>query len=108
MSDLIHSQSNLASAPVRLGVLPGVTLMACPTDRFKVGLLSMTMPLPIKREDAPAATLLMSVLRRGTERYPTMEQINRRLDELYATPCNIRNGSTGQAQCLGFSVELLG
>jgi predicted Zn-dependent peptidase len=37
-----------------------------------------------------------------------MEKINLRLDELYATPCNIRNSSTGAAQCLGFSAELLG
>ena len=108
MAERREVQSNKASEPVVLTVLPGVTLMACPTDRFKVGLLSMTMPLPIRREDAPAASLLMSVLRRGTERYPSMELINRRLDELYATPCNIRNGSTGSAQCLGFSAELLG
>lgn len=108
MAECREVQSDGALEPVVLTVLPGVTLMACSTDRFKVGLLSMTMPLPIRREDAPAASLLMSVLRRGTERYPSMELINRRLDELYATPCNIRNGSTGSAQCLGFSAELLG
>lgn len=89
-------------------ILPSVTLTVCPTDRFKVGLFSLSLLLPMDRATAPVRTLLMSVLRRGTEQYPSLECINRRLDELYATPYRIRNAGKGLYHCIGFSADLLG
>ena len=89
-------------------IVPGVTLCVYPTDRFKVGLFSLSLLLPLERQDAPARTLLFSVLRRGNEAYPTLEAINRRLDELYATPYRVRNRELGRYHCLGFSADLLG
>jgi hypothetical protein len=48
------------------------------------------------------------VLRRGSQRYPSLESINRRLDELYATPYRVRNTGRGTYQCVGFGADLLG
>lgn len=89
-------------------LMPGVTLTVCPTDRFKVGLLSLSFILPNERAVAPVRTLLFSVLRRGSQQYSSLESINRRLDELYATPYRVRNTGRGTYQCVGFGADLLG
>lgn len=93
--------------PESYGIFPGVTLTVCPTQAFKVGYLSMLLPVPLRRERAPMYSLLLSVLRRGTVRYPTIRCLNRRLDELYATPYSLGNDAVGGWQCLGFSAEIL-
>lgn len=97
-----------AVTPQELELLPGVSLTVYPTDRFKVGMFSLSLLFPLEREASCARTLLFSVLRRGNETYPTLEAINRRLDELYATPYRVRNRQMGEYQCLGFSADLLG
>lgn len=85
----------------------GISLTVLPTSRFKAGMLSMSAVLPITEESACLAPLLLSVLRRGTERYPTLADINRRLDSLWGTGFSIRNFYRGDRQVLGFSAELL-
>ncbi len=77
------------------------------SDKFKAGLLSVSAALPIDRETTPLTSLLFSVLRRGTERYPTLEAINRRLDYLYGAELAIRNFYRGDVQVVGFSSELI-
>lgn len=94
--------------PVYSELLPGVTLGVCSTDKFKVGRFSLSFLLPLDIEATPVRTLLFSVLRRGCEAYPTLTHINRRLDELYATPYHVNNASCGAYQHFGFTVELLG
>lgn len=94
--------------PVYSELLPGVTQGVCSTDKFKVGRFSLSFLLPLDIEATPVRTLLFSVLRRGCEAYPTLTHINRRLDELYATPYHVNNASCGAYQHFGFTVELLG
>jgi predicted Zn-dependent peptidase len=93
--------------PKEYDVLPGVTLTVLPTDRFKVGMLSLCFALPFSREQATARSLLMSVLRRGCVSYPTIADINRRLDELYATPYRAIDTTRAGVHYVGFGAELL-
>lgn len=88
-------------------IMPGVSLTVLPTDRFKVGMLSLSFVLPFSKEDAMARSLLLAVLRRGCEGYPTIAHINRRLDDLYATPYRVIDATRGGCQYLGFGAELL-
>ncbi len=88
-------------------IVPGVTLTICPTDRFKVDLFSLTMSVPLDREMSPIRSLMLAVLRRGCRDYPNLSAINRRLDELYATPYRVVNSTRGGYHCLGFGAELL-
>ncbi len=97
-----------AMIPKEKELLPGVTLTVCPTKRFKVGTFSLSFLLPLNREELAVRSLLLSVLRRGTKNYPTMERINRRLDDLYATPYHVNNTSRGNWQCIGYGADLLG
>ena len=83
------------------------TLRVCSTDCFKAGTLSVSSVIPIDRRTACMAPLLLSVLRRGTEKYPTLSAINRRLDYLWGTAFSIRSFYRGNCQILGFIADLL-
>ena len=82
-------------------------LRVCSTDRFKAGALSVSAVMPIDAETACMAPLLLSVLRRGTEKYPTLSEINRRLDYLWGTSFSIRSFYRGNCQILGVTADLL-
>ena len=71
------------------------------------GALSVSTVMPIDAETACMAPLLLSVLRRGTEKYPTLSEINRRLDYLWGTSFSIRSFYRGNCQILGFTADLL-
>ncbi len=85
----------------------GIRLHVLPTERFKAGMLSVSAVLPIHPQKSPLSALLLSVLRRGCEKYPTLAQVNRRLDELYGTGLTIQNSYCGDGHVIGFCAELL-
>lgn len=93
--------------PSVYSVSDALTLRVCRTEKFKAGMLSISAVLPIEREKVWLTSLLLSVLKRGTEKYPTLEAINRRLDYLYGTDIALRNFYRGDCQVIGFSVELV-
>ena len=88
-------------------VADGLSLRVCRTEKFKAGLLTFSAVLPIRREETYMTSLLLSVLRRGTEKYPTLADLNRRLDYLYGTELAIRNFYRGDCQVIGFAAEIL-
>ena len=88
-------------------VADGIRLSHLRTDRFKTGVLTFTMTLPLSRDHIARNQLLPSLLRRGTDRYPDMASINRRLDELYAACVEIRGSRIGKNLALIFSAEIL-
>lgn len=83
------------------------SLRVCETDRFKAGMLSVSSVMPITPENACLAPLLLSVLRRGTEKYPTLADVNRRLDYLWGTSFSLRCYYRGNLMIVGFSADLL-
>lgn len=93
--------------PKLYSVGKGATLRTIRTERFKAGLLSVSSVLPITQETACLAPLLLSVLRRGTQTYPTLADLNRRLDYLWGTGFSVRSYYRGNALVLGFSADLL-
>ena len=77
------------------------------TDRFKTESISIYFSLPTVKEKSVARSLLLSVLKRGTERFPTQKLINERLDELYATLVNLKNQKFDDVQLLGISADII-
>lgn len=100
-------QESKKTVPNVYEVGDGICLHVLPTERFKAGMLSVSAVLPIHPQKSPLNSLLLSVLRRGCEKYPTLAQVNRRLDELYGTGLTIQNSYCGDGQVLGFCAELL-
>ncbi|MBO5715718.1 MAG: insulinase family protein [Clostridia bacterium] len=77
------------------------------TDRFKSENITVYFALPASREKSVARSLLLSVLKRGTKKYPSQKQINERLDELYATLVNLKNQKFDGVQLLGVSADVI-
>jgi predicted Zn-dependent peptidase len=80
---------------------PGIDLTMIQTDKFKSAALSASFLVPLKRETAAANALVPYVLRRGTERYPTMGEISVRLEELYGGTLDPAVRKRGETQCVG-------
>ncbi len=93
--------------PVLYEISDAATLRVCSTEKFKAGTLTVSSVMPVDRENACLFPLLLSVLRRGTERYPTLSDINRRLDYLFGTTFSIRTVMRGNCQIVGFGADLL-
>ncbi|MBR7073992.1 MAG: insulinase family protein [Oscillospiraceae bacterium] len=64
--------------------------------------MSINLLTQLRRETAAMNALIPSVLRRGTTRYPDMEQLSRRLDELYGAAIEPVIRRVGEVHCLGF------
>ena len=97
----------MTPTPVRIPLSDAVTLYAIQTDRFKTARLSIYTLTPADEAETPLGTLLFGILRRGSEKYPRLSLINRRLDELYGTTLTLRNFLRGDNHVLSFTAEML-
>lgn len=87
---------------------PVLNLSAVGTSQFKTETLSVCMILPIDANRSPVSLLALSVLKRGTEKYPSQGELNKKLDSLYATSLSLRSNRIGGRNVLGFSADMLG
>ena len=94
--------------PIELQLGKGLTLRLCQTEKFKTEMLSLSAVLPICEEKPYMTSLLLSVLLRGTESYPDISSINRRLDYLFGTELSVRNFYRGDAHVFGLCANILG
>ncbi len=81
--------------------LPGVDLTVVQTDKFKSAILSASFLVPLKKETAAANALVPYLLRRGTEKYPTMSEISVKLEDLYGGTLDPAVRKRGETQCVG-------
>ena len=93
--------------PNRLAVADNITLSTIQTDKFKSGLITFTVSQPYTKENIAYNMLLTSVLKRGTEKYPSISELNRRLDELYSSSLDIRSARIGKNLTLTISSDIL-
>ncbi len=71
--------------PIKIKIKDGINLNFIPENRFKTNYLSVDFLCKISKETAALNTLLVRVLKRGTESYPDMAKLNEALDMLYAS-----------------------
>ena len=90
----------------RTEILPGVWLNALHTEKFKTACLSLSLLTQLTRETASMNALIPYVLRRGTTRYPDMEALSARMDELYGAAVEPVVRRIGEIQCLGFYASI--
>lgn len=93
--------------PQRFLIDDSLQLFHIQTDKFKTGVLTLSLSIPLTKENSVFNMILPGVLRRGTQRYPDMASLNRRLDELYASCVEIRNHRIGHNLLLSISAEML-
>lgn len=83
-------------------ILPGVYLTALKTDKFKTSCMSVSFLTQLNRETAAMNAVIPMVLRRGTQKYPDMDALAARLDDLYGTAIEPSIRRIGEIQCVGF------
>ncbi len=93
--------------PKKITLSDSLSLNYINTDKFKTEYLTVSFVMPIEKENSPLNSLVMSVLKRGTKKYVTQGEINKRLDDLYAVNLSIKNLRRGDNQLLGITAELL-
>ncbi len=93
--------------PQMLKVTEAMSLTAIQTDRFKTGVLTFTLLSPLSPKNTALHILLAGMMRRGTQKYPSISLINRHLDELYATDVEIRSAKLGKNLLLTLTAEML-
>ena len=91
----------------RIELLPGVYLRAIRTDRFKTGYLNLNFVRPLTADEAPLASLLPSVLLRGTRSCPDMRRISAFLDEHYGASVGTLVRKKGEILTTGFFADFL-
>jgi predicted Zn-dependent peptidase len=77
------------------------------TDKFKMSRFSLNFILPKDTVRSPLTKLMLSVMMRGSENYPTITHINKKLDELYDTTVSLRNLSFGDKCIFQISCKVL-
>ena len=82
------------------------TLRHTRDTRFKTARLSLVWVFPANAEASPLTTLLFGIYRRGSEKYPRLALLNRRLDELYGTTLTIRNYLYGDSHVVIYTAEM--
>ena len=90
----------------RSEILPGVWLNHLRSEKFKTACLSLSLLTQLKRETAAMNALIPYVLRRGTARFPDMEALSARMEELYGTAVEPAVRKIGEIQCLGFFASI--
>ena len=93
--------------PKLISVDDRFSLRLLSTERFKAGTLSLSTVQPITAEHTYLTSLMMSVLLRGSEKYPTVAALNRRLDYLYGSELSVRNFYRGDLQVIGLCANVL-
>ena len=93
--------------PIKTDLWDSVSLTSIKSDKFKTGMISFFLSRPLSSNVTALNLLLSGVLRRGSEKYPSMAHLNRRLDELYATSIEIKNARFGKNEVFLLSAEIL-
>lgn len=68
---------------IKLELKPGIKAHLIKTELFKTNLISIIITTPLKRKTITKNALIPFLLKRGSKKYPTHEDIALRLEELY-------------------------
>lgn len=90
-----------------INITNGVSLCYIPSDKFKTNLISINLQYPLKKEIASANALLSMVLRRGTENFTSLTDINKELEDMYGASLIIDVKKKGDIQVVKYAIEFL-
>lgn len=86
---------------------PAVRLTYVKSDKFKTGFLSGSFIVPVEKTTFGMDSLLASVLRRGSEKYPDMKEISEALDILYGARLDSLVRRKAERLCPGFAASFI-
>ena len=81
----------------RKEIYDGIALTKIETDKFKFNRIFIDFVLPLERERAALNALFADVLMRGTEKYPGLLPLQKKLSSLYGADVDTYVGTSGEA-----------
>ena len=91
----------------RTEIKPGITLHEIKTNKFKTNLCAIFLSTPLERKNVTLNALLPMILRRGSNRIRTQEEISKILEEMYGADFDCGVEKSGNNQILKFYLESL-
>ena len=88
-------------------IVRGVRANLIKTDKFKTNMVGVFFSTPMTLENASINALIPAVLRRGTNNYPTMKDISKKLEELYGAKFDCGISKKGENQVIRFYGEIV-
>ena len=85
----------------------GITFHEIETNKFKTNLAAIFLTLPLSRETVTKNALLTAVLRRGTVKLNSQEEISKKLEEMYGAGFDCGIEKSGDYHTIKFYLELL-
>ena len=85
----------------------GITLHKIKTDKYKTNVLAIFLSTNINRDNVTKNALIPSILRRGTKKLNTQEQISKKLEEMYGAGFNCGIDRIGENHVLKFYIEVV-
>lgn len=83
----------------------GITLHTIKTENFKTNLIAIFLTTPLTRENVTKDSLLNLVLRRGSMKFPSQEDISMKLEEMYGATFDCGIEKTGDNHVMKFYLE---
>lgn len=85
----------------------GVDFTYLNAEKFKTNTISVFFNIPLKKETVTYAALLPAVMKRGTKKHKTMNEISVYLDELYSATLHAGIRVKGDGETLYFTIEYI-
>lgn len=89
----------------QLEIKKGIKLHTIQTNKFKTNLIAVMLTTSLSKENVTKNALIPMVLKRGTEKLKTQEEINKKLEEMYGASIGCGLDKTGDNQVLKFYIE---
>lgn len=91
----------------KLNIKNGITLHEINTNKFKTNLIAVFLTTQLNRQNVTKNALISSILRRGTKKLNTQEEISKKLEEMYGGEFDCGLDKTGDNQVLKFYIETI-
>lgn len=85
----------------------GIKLHTIRTDKFKTNLIAIFLTTKLTRENITKNAVISSLLRRGSNKLPSQEEISKKMEEMYGASFDCGLDKTGDNQVLKFYVETI-
>ena len=85
----------------------GITFHEINTNKFKTNSIAVFLTTPLTRENVTKNALIPAVLRRGSKKLRTQEEISKKLEEMYGASFNCGLDKNGDNQVLKFYLETI-
>ena len=89
-------------------ICSGVNLNYIPEQKFKTALLSFSMITPMDRETVSKNAIIPNLLAHSCKKYPSLLEINTKLEELYGACAISKVSKLGDKQLLTIAIQSVG